>query len=239
MQTTIDKSGSFIASQFTASGEMSHGRRGLAGPAITISHQTGAGAHEVAEAAADLLQQSDSHGAQRWVVLDRQVVEQALEEHHWPRQLAEKMPEDKRSYVDDVLDDLFGLRPPSWVLVPQVVETMLRLAEAGHVVLIGRGATVITARLPNVFHVRLVASLATRISRIQTSRNLTLEEARRFVEKEDRARQRYVRANFHARLDDELLYDLVINTDRLSFHEAAYLIAKGAAKYFQSAKADS
>jgi len=235
MQTTIDKSGSFIASQFAASGEM-HGRRGLSGPAITISHQTGAGAHEVAEAVADLLQQSDSPGAQRWVVLDRQVVEQALEEHHWPRQLAKKMPEDKRSYVDDILDDLFGLRPPSWVLVPQVVETMLRLAEAGHVVLIGRGATVVTARLPNVFHVRLVASMSARIGRVQALRNLTLEEATRFVEKEDRARQRYVRANFHARLDDESLYDLVVNTDRLSFHEAAYLIAKGASRYFQRAK---
>jgi len=45
---------------------------------------------------------------------------------------------------------LFGLRPPSWVLVPQVAETILHLADAGHVILIGRGAAVVTRAMPNV-----------------------------------------------------------------------------------------
>lgn len=131
------------------------------------------------------------------------------------------MPEDKRSYVDDVLDDLFGLRPPSWVLVPQVVETMLHLAEAGRVILIGRGSTVATAQLPNVYHARIVAPLATRIKRVQQSHRLTGGAAAAFVEKEDRGRRRYVKSNFHARLDDELLYHLVINTGSVSFADAA------------------
>jgi len=42
MQTTIDKSGSFVASQFAgALGIRAAGRSGHSGPAITISHQTG------------------------------------------------------------------------------------------------------------------------------------------------------------------------------------------------------
>jgi DNA-binding transcriptional ArsR family regulator len=231
VQTAFDKSGSFVASQFTT--PKGAERQGLAGPAVTISHQTGAGAHEVAERLAEILQNREPKGAQPWTVLDRQLVERALEEHHLPQKLAKKMPEDKRSYVDDVLDDLFGLRPPSWVLVPQVVETMLHLAEAGHVVLIGRGATLVTARLAKVFHVRLVAQLATRVERVHDSHHLTVEEAAKFVEKEDRGRQRYVRANFHARVDDDLLYHLVVNTDRLSFDDAAALIAEGALRFFQ------
>src|SRR5579862_4649329 len=155
MENVVDKSGSFLASQLRSlAGHPSANRPALTGPAVTISHQTGSGAHEVAERLAELLQEMEPKGSRPWTVLDRQLVEKALEEHHLPRQLANKMPEDRRSYVDDVLDDLFGLRPPSWVLVPQVVETMLHLAEAGHVVLIGRGATIVTAQLPNVFHVR-------------------------------------------------------------------------------------
>ena len=205
------------------------------GPAITISHQTGAGAHEVAERLVDALEPSEPNGIQAWTVLDRQLVERALEEHHLPLQLAKKMPEDKRSYVDDVLDDLFGLRPPSWVLVPQVAETMQHLAETGHVILIGRGATIVTAQLPNVFHVRLVASLPTRISRIQASHDVTAQQAMRLVAREDRGRQRYVRANFQARLDDDLLYHMVVNTDQVPFEDAATLIAQGAGKYFQRA----
>lgn len=231
MTTAIDKSGSFVASQFTHRSGPIPSR--AAGPAVTISHQTGAGAHAVAEQLAVLLQRTATDDPRRWTVLDRALVETALEEHHWPRQLAERMPEDKRSYVDDVLDDLFGLRPPSWVLVPQVAETILHLAETGHVVLIGRGATIVTARLPNVFHVRLVASLATRVKRTQGTHGLSPRQAARFVENEDRGRHRYVRANFHTRLEDELLYHLVVNTDRVPIDDAAILIADAAQRYFR------
>lgn len=231
MQTPIEKSGSFIASQFAHKAEMAF--KGSVGPSVTISYQTGAGANEVAERLVNLLRQIEPHSVPAWAVLDRQLVEQALAEHHWPVRLANKMPEDKRSYVEDVLDDFFGLRPPSWVLVPQVVETMVRLAQAGHVVLIGRGATIVTAHLPNVFHVRLVAPLATRITRVQTSRNLTPEAALKFIAREDRGRRRYARAHFHARLEDDLLYHLVINTERLPFAEAAALIAEGARRHFR------
>ena len=238
MQSIFEKSGAFVASHFTGSAvNPQKDRNKFTGPAITISHQTGAGAHPVAEQLTRILQSADGEKARQWTVFDRSIVETALEEHHLPQKLAKKMPEDKRSYVDDILDDLFGLRPPSWVLVPQVVETILRLAEAGHVIIIGRGATIATAQLPNVFHVRLMASLSTRISRTQVDQKLTTEEAIKFVEKEDRGRERYIRSNFHARLDDESLYDMVLNTDRISLEDAAALIAEGAVRYFRSAAA--
>ena len=235
MESIVDKSGSFIASQFRSlEGMRAASARGLVGPAVTISHQTGSGAHEIAKRLAEILQGAEPKKQQPWTVLDRQLVEKALDEHHWPRELADKMPEDKRSFVEDVLDELFGLRPPSWVLVPQVVETMLHLVEAGHVILIDRGATVVTTQLPNVFHVRLVASLAKRIGRVQDSRKLKVKAATEFVEKEDRGRQRYVKANFHARLDNELFYHMVVNTDRLPCADAAEVIAQGAIRCFQA-----
>jgi hypothetical protein len=203
------------------------------GPAVTISHQTGAGAQEIVERLAQILQATEPNSADVWKVFDRQLVEKALEEHHWPKALANKMPEDKRSYIDDVMDELFGLRPPSWVLVPQVVETTLRLAAAGNVILVGRGATVVTAELPNVFHVRLIASLSKRIERVQKLHGLSLDLAAELVKKEDRGRQRYVKTHFHARLDVDLLYDVVINTDRIACGDGAALIAEGARQRFR------
>jgi cytidylate kinase len=155
-----------------------------------------------------------------------------LEENRWPKELAEKITEDKRLFIDELMDDLFGLRPPSWVLVPQVVETMLRLAMAGHAILVGHGATVVTAKLSNVFHVRLTSSLTRRIERVQKLRNLTPEAAAKFVRKEDRGRARFVKAHFHARLDNELLYDLAVNTDRVSIDDAVAVIVEGARRFF-------
>jgi len=235
INSSLEKSRSFVVSQFQGPHEgKSGGDPRSAGPAITVSHQTGAGAHEIADRLGRMLQEAEPQSADAWMVFDRQLVEQALEEHHWPKALANKMPEDRRSYIDDVMEELFGLRPPSWVLVPQVAETILRLAAAGRVILIGRGATLVTARLPNVFHVRLIAPLPRRIERVQTRNGLSPELAARFVRQEDRGRQRYAKAHFHARLDADLLYDLVINTDRVAGADAAAVIAEGARRFFRA-----
>jgi cytidylate kinase len=235
IESPIVKSGAFVVSQFRELQErILSGSSRPAGPAITLSHQTGSGTREIAEQLARTLQLTEPKCPYAWTVFERQLVEQALEEHHLPKALAKKMPEDKRSYIDDVMDELFGLRPPSWLLVPQVVETMLRLAGAGHAILIGRGAAVVTQRLPKVFHVRLIGSLSKRVERIQRLYNLTPQAAAEFVEKEDRGRERYVKANFHSRLDDVLLYHLVVNTDRISQTDAVDLIAEGARKCFRT-----
>ena len=81
-----------------------------------------------------------------------------LEEHSLPKSLARFMPEDRISEVSDTMDELFGLHPPSWDLVHKTSETILHLAQLGHVIIIGRGAKVITAKLDGVLHVRLVGS---------------------------------------------------------------------------------
>lgn len=204
------------------------------GPAVTISHQTGSGAHEIAGRLAKLLSAAEPKGSVAWTVFDRQLVETVLEEHDLPKALARYMPEDRRSIIQDIIEELTGLRPLSWVMVPQIAETVLYLADAGHVILVGRGANFITQRLPNVFHVRLLASLPRRIARVQQLNQLTPAEAARFVKQEDRARGRYLKSHFHESVDDDRLYHLVINTDRIPYPDAARLIADGARRSFSS-----
>lgn len=205
------------------------------GPAVTISYQTGSGEHEIAGRLAGLLQAGEPPGQSRWTVFDRQLVEKVLEEHHLPQSLAVMLPEKHRTYIQDVMEELGGIRPPSWIVVPQVAETVLHLAAAGHVILVGRGANFITARLSNVFHVRLIAPLGKRVERVRTLHQLSLKEAAKFVASTDRGRGRYVKDHFHVRLEDDLLYHLVINTDRLPGPDAARLIADGAQRFFQGA----
>ena len=52
------------------------------------------------------------------------------------------------------------------------------------------------------------------------------EAAREIVRKGDLARNRYLKDHFHADIDDPLLYDLVINTARLSAAAVARVIAE-------------
>src|ERR1039458_2566707 len=233
IEASVGKSSAYVVSQCQDRYEhMVATRSESLKPAITISHQTGAGAHEIAEHLAQILQKTEFKGHSPWAVFDQRLIEEALEEQRWPKKLAEKITEEKRFFIDDLMDDLCGLRPPTWVLVPQVVETTLRLALAGHAILVGHGATVVTAKLRNVYHVRLTGSLQKRVERAQKLRNLTAAAAAKMVRKEDYDRRKYVKAPFHARLDNELLYDLVINTDHVSEGDVVAVIVEAARRFF-------
>jgi hypothetical protein len=203
------------------------------GPAVTLSYQTGAGEHEIAARIAEILQAAEPAVTVPWTVFDRQLVEQVLKEHQFPESMAKFVPEDRRSFVEDEIGELLGLHPPAWVIVPQIAETILHLANAGHVILVGRGATFITARMPNVFHVRLVAPLPNRIDRVRMEENMSTKEAAKFIAKKDRGQSRYAKAYFHGHADDDLLYHLMVNTGWIPYLTAAQLIADQTRKYLQ------
>lgn len=221
----LDRCFSFINSQLKPSAVV--GGFGHTGPkyrAVTISRQAGSGAHALAELLAAELSAHEPHGSTGWTFFDRNLVEHVLADHHMPARLARFMPEDRVSDISDVMDELFGLHPPSWLLVRQTSETILRLARLGKVILIGRGANLITRRLPYVFHVRLVGSLEKRVERLQKSEQLRRQAAIRFAQREDLARQRYLKQFFGKEIDDPLLYHLVINTDLISIQDAARMV---------------
>jgi hypothetical protein len=196
--------------------------------AVTISRQSGSGAHVVAEQLAHYLQDRTPDHALPWMVFDRNLVEQVLDDHHLPQRLARFMPEDRTSEVADILDELLGLHPPSWTLVRQTAETILRLAEQGNVILIGRGANLITGGLKHVLHVRLVGSLEKRVEHMRQTRFLMNRAALKSVLSEDRGRRRYLKKYFGQDPDDPLLYHLVLNTDIVSYDEAARMIGDAA-----------
>lgn len=220
----LDKCLSFISCQLQPGRATAELTGKVTRRAITISRQCGCGARVIAGQLAEYLQKHDKQSQCPWMVFDRNLVEKVLEDHNLPKRFEKYMPEDKISEITDIMDELFDLHPSSWTLVHQTSETILRLAELGNVIIIGRGANVITARLKHVFHVRLVAPLEKRIERIQQTENLTAKAAARFIEKEDAGRKRYLKKYFDADIDDPLLYHLVINTGAVSCEQAVRII---------------
>ncbi len=194
--------------------------------AVTISRQAGSGAWIVARELAGILDRRAPADGVKWTVFDKELVEKVLEDHHLPKKLADFMPEDRVSMLNDTITELLGLHPPSWTLARASSETILKLAELGNVILIGRGANLITARLHHVFHVRLVGTLERRIQRVIEHLQLERKPAAEFVERADRGHGRYIREHFKAEIENPLLYDLVINTDRIDCSQAAELIAE-------------
>lgn len=193
---------------------------------ITISRQAGAGSHVVAEELISRLQSGVRGTSRPWMIFDRNLVERVLEDHDLPARLAKFMPEDRVSETSDTLDQLFGLHPSAWVLVRKTAETILHLAELGNIVVIGRGANIITSELDYAFHVRLMGSPTRRIEHVRAYEHLSLQAASEYVRDKDLGRKRYVKKYFAKDIDDPLLYHLVINTDLVSYGEAARVIAE-------------
>jgi cytidylate kinase len=196
--------------------------------AITLSRQTGAGAWRVAEHLAEFLDHHAPVEGLPWTVFDKGLIEKVLQDHNLPAKLARFLPEDRVSALDTIMREVLGLHPSHTTLVQQVTETILKLAELGNVILIGRGANVVTAGLPRMFHVRLVGSIERRIERVQSRHQLDPKAAREFIERADRGRQRYLKEHYGADIENPLLYDLVVNTDRIDPDAAAVLIGETA-----------
>jgi cytidylate kinase len=194
--------------------------------AVTISRQAGCGAVFIAEKLAHFLQQHAPHGDTKWTVFDRELMDKVLADHNLPKYLAQFLPEDRISQIEDTLADIFGVHPPTQKVVQQTAETILQLAELGSAILIGRAGNIITAKLPHVLHVRLVAPLDDRIERICRDDHKTLDEARRFCLEEEQARARYIKTYFNADTNDPLLYHLIINTSRVGCDNAARIIGE-------------
>jgi hypothetical protein len=198
-------------------------------PAVTISRESGTLAPAVATLVAqelDVVCPGDPPSP--WMVFSRNLVSKILEDHSLATRIEEFMPEDVRFPLTESFEYLLGLHPPPGVLREYAKETIRKLAKKGNVILVGRGAAVIAARLPHVLHVRLIAPFEFRVHNFAQSHGITHEAAERMVHAHDAARRRYVRTYLNADVTDALHYDLVINTWDKSLERVARIICAAA-----------
>lgn len=195
-------------------------------PCITISRQTGAGSKPVCEKLIKIMDEYSEPEEVKWAYFDRSLIEKVLEDHKLPKQISEFMKEEKYKHLDAAVNELLGLKPAEWTIVHKTTDTIFQLARMGNVVIVGRGANIITSKLKNTFHVRLIASLEKRVEHIKTLRDMNEKEAQSYIKKEDENRKKYLQSYFHVNADDPLLYHMTVNTDLLTHKGTAYLIAE-------------
>jgi len=215
----------YIASQFQTQDDEFAVEQRL--PFVTISRKAGAGGITIGEKLCEYLRQHDKNAKTcPWTVFDKNLVEQVIKDHNLPEKVARFMSEDKMNEVEDILEELFRIHPSKWTLVHKTTQTILHLAEMGHVILVGRGANVITRKLTYGFHVRLVGSISNRIEYMMEKFHLSEKQAIHVIKKRDQGRENYLKKYFGKDIDDPLLYDLVINTDHISCENAAQFIGE-------------
>ena len=123
------------------------------------------------------------------------------------------VPEVALAEIDEL--GLLGLKPSREALQRYrltVEGAISGLADAGNVMLVGRGSQIVLAGRPGVLHVRIIAPHAERVRCVQERCHVSAEAAAARIDASDSARAGYLRRNYGARSDDPGLYDLILNT---------------------------
>jgi cytidylate kinase len=102
------------------------------------------------------------------------------------------------------------------------------LALEGNIVIHGRGSQFILHHNPSAFHVLVVAPLPIRIQRITILSKIDEDTALKQIEEYDSARQAFIQRFFKRDIEDPEYYDLVVNTEHLTYEVAAQIIVKAA-----------
>ena len=165
-----------------------------------------------------------------WALFDQDIVKAMLEDQGLPKHWEEFVKLEGKPALKDAFEELLGLHPSTSALVRSMSRTIRKFATAGGVVLIGRGAQVICANLSNVFHVRLVAPLESRVQHVADYFKLSEKEAAEYIKRTDRVRKQYVRRNFGVDFTDPHQYHIVINSGKVDYQEAAKIIVEAASR---------
>ena len=177
---------------------------------IALTQEMGSLAKDVAEKlAADL-------GLQ---VMRHEVVDNVSSRLHVPTSLIHRLREGKAGAFE-------RLRADRGSLAVYMTEEVLDVAARGNVVLRGWGATCLLRAVPHVVCVRVTRPFAQRVAWLQESLgNDDIGFVEEEIRRSDRAHAARMNAQFGVTWGDPLLYDLVLNTGRVSVESCAQQIA--------------
>jgi cytidylate kinase len=202
---------------------------------ITISRQYASGGSDIARLVADGLD---------WQLVDNEFVDAVAEQAGLSRQEVEEREERVPGLIERIARALAISSPEVFVTTgepaalqfgteadlvraTEVVITRL-VEEEPHLIMVGRGAQACLAQHEDTMHVYVVAPRDVRIKAAMRRLDLSRDEAADAVERTDAGRRRYVKTHYDRVWDEADSYDLVINTGKFTYEQAADLIVEAA-----------
>jgi cytidylate kinase len=192
--------------------EYSMDERRKAMAVITVSRQEGSLGTEIAQNLAERLQ---------YEYVGKDKIGKVLTGYGLPEPQLEKFDEKKPPFWDS-----WQIQRKKFLHFLEAV--IFDFARKGNVVIVGRGGQVLLKDLPGVFHLRVTAPFEVRLKRILAVKGGDEKQIARLLRRSDRDSEGFIRSLFDADWDDPNLYDLVINTQKISAESAADMVLRAA-----------
>ena len=155
-------------------------------PLITISRQRGAEGQAIASRTAEILSELN-HGLNPWIVVDKDLAERVIEDHHLPKRISGFFTEEQTLSIEEHIEGILGISVSAATRIQDMTRTIVNLARLGHIIFVGRAAHIITAHFPRAVHVRIVGSFKRRVERLAEKNHCSLDEAAAEVRALERA----------------------------------------------------
>jgi hypothetical protein len=199
-----------ISESRVASG--AHGLR----PTITISRRFGCEAYPLCEQLKELL---DLRTGETWNIYDKALIERVSEDERLSIKVLEDLGGPSRS-IDRIGYFVPGYQTQSDVF-RHIPKYILKIAETGNAIIVGRGAAIVTHGMPNCYHFRLDAPFEFRVASMAKRMDLSEADARKLVRDGEKTREHFIDQCLQTSVADPSWYDAVYNNARHSVAEIA------------------
>jgi cytidylate kinase len=156
--------------------------------------------------------------------MDRALLEAVAQDHRLNAQILENIGARHR-----FLDDMLSTFSPRWKSDKDYYRLLCRqiiaLAQDGNVILVGRGAAILTQEMGNCFHFRIVAPMRFKVNSVSARTNLSSDEAQDLIQDRQRRRDAFLKDFLGRDIADPTLYHLIFNNARCSAGQIAGLMA--------------
>jgi cytidylate kinase len=182
-------------------------------PIVTIAHETGSGGPDIGMALAERL-------GYRYV--DREMLSQAAKQYGVVEDKLTKLDETKPS-----LFERFDVETRQYITILQ--SGLLDVADQDNVVINSRGGQILLRGIAHALRVRVIAPFDIRVKRVtkkmtESGESVDLRTTTDMVRRSDNEKSGRIRYLYDVDWSDPALYDLVINTEKLSVDAAVELI---------------
>lgn len=131
-----------------------------------------------------------------------------------------------------------GEKPPTFfqrffsekprIYLHRLQSVIYEIAKQGNAVFFGRGSQLLLRVFGCAFHVLIVGSFERRVRRLMEEKGISREIAEKMIFRSDQEKKGFIQYAFQEDWLNPNLYDLILNTDKLSIESASRMIIEGA-----------
>jgi cytidylate kinase len=119
---------------------------------------------------------------------------------------------------------IYGPSSERYLYLTVIQLTLAERASKGPFVYYGHAGHLLLKGIPQVLKVRVITPLIRRAQKMMETQKISLEEAKKAIEKMDESRIKWTRFLYNVDWQDPALYDLVFNLDYLGIETASEMI---------------